>query len=305
MKKKGFLILLLMVWIAGGLLLGCRGEERPAPKPEDKKEEIPPALNAMVDGIHSIIENIEGIEDVLETKPEDIKPPQQQQQGGQQGGQQDQQKGQEQSPQRSTRGETQQQGGVRQISPQEQQEMKELEKQAEVLEKWKKAKDGLKSIHEAWNEYEPKAVKDGADSRKVEDLENSLNRLTSYVEAQDRNGVLHEANSLILALSGFLELYKGNPDGVLGKLEYAARQSYMDAKAGEWMQAAEKAKESSDQVGSLRQITDVEKKQESLVERLTLSLEDLEKAIAEENLPLLKIKRDIVIKNIETLKEEL
>ena len=34
-------------------------------------------------------------------------------------------------------------------------------------------------------------------------------------------------------------------------------------------------------------------------------LEDLEKAIAEENLPLLKIKRDIVIKNIETLKEEL
>ena len=34
----------------------------------------------------------------------------------------------------------------------------------------------------------------------------------------------------------------------------------------EWMQAAEKAQESSDQVGSLRQITDVEKKQESLVE---------------------------------------
>ena len=86
----------------------------------------------MVDGIHSIIENIEGIEDVLETKPEDIKHLHNNSSREATGRTTGPAKGQEQSRNDPLEGRPNSRG-VRQISPQEQQEMKELEKQAEVL----------------------------------------------------------------------------------------------------------------------------------------------------------------------------
>lgn len=303
MRKIKFIYIFLLLFFVFGNIVGCGGggQERPEPKSEGDKEKIPPALTTMDESIHKLIENIEGIDDVIEMKPEDIKPKegqQSEQQGGQQGGQQ------EESQQTMSQ---QQQQPTPPPSPstEEQQEMIQKEKDAQVLEKWKSSEEDLKSIHESWNEYESTALKDGADTGKIDQMENALNKLTSYIEAQDKDGALIEANNIILSLSNFMDFYKGNVDGVLGKIEYMSRQSYMDAKEDNWIGAGEKTQQGETHISTLRQRADIKEEQKPLIEKLTLSIEDLEKAIVEENLNLLEIKRDIVIKNVETLKEEL
>jgi hypothetical protein len=298
-RKFKFIYLMLILFFVFGSIVGCGGggQERPEPKP-DEKEKIPPALTTMDESIHNLIENIEGIDDVIELKPEDIKPQEGQQQGGQ--GQEEEGQSQEEGQQDGA-----QQSFAQQLSPEEEQEIIQKEKDAQVLEKWESSEDELKSIHESWNEYESTALKDGADTGKIDQMENALNNLTSYIEEQDKDKVLIEANNIILSLSNFMDFYKGNVEGVLGKIEYMARQSYMDAKENNWTEAGEKAKQGETHISTLRQRADIKEEQKPLIEKLTLSIEDLEKAIVEENLNLLEIKRDIVIKNVETLKEEL
>ena len=179
------------------------------------------------------------------------------------------------------------------------------DKESQLLERWDSAEKDLKSIHESWNDYESTAVKDGAVREKIEQMENRLNSLTYYIDIKNKDGALMEANNIILSLSDFLDLYKGNVDGILRKIEYMARQSYMVAKEDDWSKAEEETGKKENYITNLRQRAEIKEEQKPLLEKLILSIEDFEKAIGEENLQLLEIKRDIVIKNIESLMEEL
>lgn len=313
MRLKKWIYVLIVLIISCGIIIGCQGgqEQRPEAKPKDDKEKIPEALTTMDESVHSIITSIESIEEVTQLKPEDLKPQEEQQGGQQQGGQsqgQQQQSGGGQSGGGGGQGaQGGQQGGQQQPqpSPEEQQEKKQMEKQAQVLEKWTSAEDEVKSLHESWNGYESTAKKDGGDGQKIDKMETALNTLTSSIEAKNEDGVLNASNEMILSLSNFMGLYKGNPNGTLGKMEYLARQSYMDAKGDDWQTAGQRVQEKDSLMDTLRQIADVKKEQEPLLEKLNLSLEDLQKAVEAQDVALLQIKRDIVIKNVETLKEEL
>lgn len=265
--------------------MGCKPEERPIPKEDGKK--APKTLNKFDETIHSVIESIESIEDILRITPEDLKPPE------------------EKAPEKEEAQEKEKQAFSPVFSPLGTNEKKQQEKQSKVLEKWESAKKDTEALHELWNQYEPQALKDGADNEKIEEMEESLNDLTSYIEEKERDPALFQANNVVLSLSKFMELYDGNPNGLLGKIEYMARQSYMNGKDENWQSAQEKVKEKDALVSALRQKTDIKEEQKKLIERLIFSLDDLEKIIIKENLPLLKIKRDIVIKNVETLKKEL
>ena len=79
----------------------------------------------------------------------------------------------------------------------------------------------------------------------------------------------------------------------------------MVAKEGDWEGAEEKTKQRENYITTLRQRADIKEDQKPLLEKLILSIEDLEKAIGEEKIKLLEIKRDIAIKNIESLLDEL
>ena len=297
MKRFKVLYLIgMLVFVA--MIIGCSkgAQERPELKEEADKEKIPPALASMDESIHKLIENIEGIDDVIEIKPKDIEPVEDQQQ-------EEKKSGQEQGEE-SKKGEASQ-TFEQQLSVQEKQEMVQQDKAAQVLEKWKSSEEDLNSIHELWNEYESTAIKDGADTDRIQKMERALNNLTLYIDAQDQDPALIEANNIILSLSNFMDFYKGNIDGLLGKIEYMARQSYMNAKENNWGGAEEKVTQGDSLITSLRQRANIEEKQKPLIEKMTLSIEDLKKAIEEESLKLLEIKRDIVIKNVETLKNEL
>lgn len=310
MRLKKILSILIVWVISWGLIIGCQGgqqEQRLEAKPKHDKERIPEVLTTMDERVHSIISSIEGIEEINQLKPEDLKPQEQQQQ--QEGQSQAQESEGDQSGGGSSQSdqEGQQEGGQQQDQPslQEQQEKIEMEKQAQILEKWESAQDKIKSLHESWNGYESSAKKDGGDQQKIDKVEKALNALTTNIEAKNEEAVLNASNDMILFLSDFMGLYKGNVNGTLGKIEYLARQCYMDAKEDNWQAAGEKVQEKDSLIDTLRQIANIEKKQEPLLEKLNLSLEDLQKAVEENDLALLKIKRDIVIKNIDTLKQEL
>ncbi|MCR1900117.1 hypothetical protein NSA47_14200 [Irregularibacter muris] len=292
---KAFIIILVIFSLLG-MAVGCRAQERPSPEGKQDKEKIPGPLKAMDEHVHDMINQIESIEEVGRIKPEDVMPKENQEQSEEQ---QTQQGGEQQQQESSSTME----------SPQEEQEREDIEKskekQAQIIEKWQESQEALKSLHESWNEYESMVIKEGVDMNKITEMEKALYDLTTYITEEERDLVLQECNNVILALSNFMDVYKGNPDGTLGKMDYLTRQSYLDAKEGSWFQAKIRVEPRESLMNTLRQIADIPEKQKPLVEKLRLSLEDLEKAIENENLPLLRIKRDIALKNLEDIRHEL
>ena len=279
--------------------LGCSPrsrQEENKPKQEELKDKIPPSLASMDEDIHKIIESLEGMEDIKEISPEEIKPKDEEntKKGGENKEGNSQEGGEDDMP-----------TFQHELIPQEDANKIARDKESQLLERWDSAEKDLKSIHESWNDYESTAVKDGAGREKIEQMENTLNNLTSFIEMKNKDKALMEANSVILSLSDFLDLYKGNVDGILRKSEYMVRQSYMVAKEGDWEGAEEKTKQRENYITTLRQRADIKEDQKPLLEKLILSIEDLEKAIGEEKIKLLEIKRDIAIKNIESLLDEL
>ena len=279
--------------------LGCSPkprQEESKPKQEELKDKIPPSLASMDEDVHKIIDSLEGMDDVKEISPEEIKP------NEEEGTKKDSENKKENSQEG---GEDDMPTFQHELIPQEDANKIARDKESQLLERWDSAEKDLKSIHESWNDYESTAVKDGADREKIEQMENRLNSLTYYIDIKNKDGALMEANNIILSLSDFLDLYKGNVDGILRKIEYMARQSYMVAKEDDWSKAEEETGKKENYITNLRQRAEIKEEQKPLLEKLILSIEDFEKAIGEENLQLLEIKRDIVIKNIESLMEEL
>ncbi|RBP40638.1 hypothetical protein [Garciella nitratireducens] len=299
MKIKKMIYLLTIVIVSCGIILGCRGEERLIPESKERKnrEEIPKTLKAMEQKVHSIIGNLESIEELIKIKPEDIEPPKTQSE------KQEKPKGEEPEPQSGDQ--SSQQAVVQQPSIEQEQQKKQMQKQAQVLEKWQKSEEDIKSLHESWNAYELNALKDGGDQGRIDKMETALSSLTSGIEEKNKEKALVAANDVILSLSDFMGLYKGNVDGTLAKIEYIARQSYMDSKEGDWEAATEKIEDKNSLIDALRQGADIKEKQEKLIDKLNLSIEDLKIAIEQKDLSLVEIKRDIVVKNIEILKNEL
>lgn len=280
-------------------ILGCSPkprQEESKPKQEELKDKIPPSLASMDEDVHKIIDSLEGMDDVKEISPEEIKP------NEEEGTKKDSENKKENSQEG---GEDDMPTFQHELIPQEDANKIARDKESQLLERWDSAEKDLKSIHESWNDYESTAVKDGAVREKIEQMENTLNNLTSYIEIKNKDKSLIEANNVMLSLSDFLDLYKGNVDGILRKIEYMARQAYMVAKEGDWEEAEEKTKQRENYITTLRQRADIKEDQKPLLEKLILSIEDVEKAIGEEKIKLLEIKRDIVIKNIESLMEEL
>lgn len=297
MRKLLAIYLVIIVSFMG--FLGCSPrsrQEENKPKQEELKDKIPPSLASMDEDIHKIIEGLEGMDDVKEISPGEIKPKEEE----------NTKKDSENKEEKSQEGgENNMPTFQQELIPQEDLNKIERDKESKLLEKWESAEKDLKSIHESWNDYESTAVKDGAGREKIEQMENTLNNLTSFIEMKNKDKALMEANSVILSLSDFLDLYKGNVDGILRKSEYMVRQSYMVAKEGDWEGAEEKTKQRENYITTLRQRADIKEDQKPLLEKLILSIEDLEKAIGEEKIKLLEIKRDIAIKNIESLLDEL
>lgn len=309
------------------LLSSCQQKEDEEQQNSDR-EIIPQELASIGKNTEDVIEEIEKLQIIIE-KPEKLEEykDSQQEKDDKQQGEQEKQQG-EQDKQQS--GEEQQQGEQDKQQSGEEQQQDEQDKQQgekdqddkeegeeknnqdkekeetiddEVNKIWETIENKVKEIHIEWNNFEVKSTENGINQDEISKFEESLNELT--IAANNKNDMqsLIMANEVIFATSRFLNYYKGNIDSEMYKIKYYVRMSLIHGQLGEWEKTENDLAETQSILELLRQKIKIEEEDKELLEKLNLSLKDMENVTKHENKELLKIKRDIVLDNLNKLDE--
>lgn len=281
------------------LLLSCQQKKEESESNKDKKEQIPSELKNIDKISEKIIEEIEKMQKEQEKpiKFEINKNQTQKQDNKQQGGNDSSQGGQQQ-------GQQQQQQQPQQ--PKDKEEQKEeiiIKKEEEMFTKWESLLENIEKIHSAWNDYENQAIKDGATQNDINSFETTLDKLTVAIDEKNDMKTLEKVNDLTLYMAQFLKNYKGNIDAEINVIKFYTRKALLDGKKKEWISSKKSTQDLKPALDRLNQKATLEKKDEKLMDKLNNSINDLEEAINNQNEELLKIKRDIILKNLDAIKE--
>lgn len=287
-KFKEIIFILILTLVISPVSISCsKQQEKPSPK--TNKDEIPTSLKAMVEDMENIFKEIEKIKEEKEKAAESKK--------------EDKKKEEEENKKQ----EDEKQDKSQEKTGQTEKKSEERKEETDIEEKIKKAWEGINKIivnvHKKWNDYELDAIKDGIRDEDIKKFEETLNNLTISADAKNEIKSLFDTNSVTLHLSNFLNMYKGNPDGEVVKLKYNIRQIHLYGEINEWTKAMDMSKYLEPIFERLSQKIKLDKKDEKLKEKLKASIQDLKSVIEKKNVELLKIKRDIALQNLDTLKE--
>ncbi len=89
------------------------------------------------------------------------------------------------------------------------------------------------------------------------------------------------------------------------RLRYFTRQVLLYGMQGEWDKSKETITQAEESMNTARAKIKLEKEDQKLMEKLGLSIANLKNSIPMKNVELLKIKRDIVLKNVDEIKDKL
>lgn len=292
-KKLLYIILVLTLIFT----VSCKSKQKSEVKTE--KEQIPQNLKNIQDTVEEIIAEVEKLKADLESpsraiekqqksKEEESKEDSQSEDGKKEEGnkEEDKQKGEEKEKEKK--------------EEDKQKQMEEFQKQVDKI--WVEIGKKITDIHSGWNDFQPKAIEDGASQEDLKRFEDSLNILTKKVQVHDILETLNMANEVTIHTARFLDFYKGNIDNNILRLKYFVRKSYLDSLKGDWEKVKEDVKGAFPIFEKIKTKIKLSEKDKKLLEKLELSIKDLETVINEKNPPLIKIKRDIVLNNLAELK---
>lgn len=276
------------------IITSCKSQEEKPKPPEEKKDEIPKGLTSIEEKTEEVLEKIEKLQEEIKKPPEPKKEEKEKEESKEK--EDKQQEGEEEG------------GGKEEEKSKNGEEGSDKEKDMTKEEKIKKMREeitkNVEGIHSTWNNYEHKAVEDGASSEDIKEFEDSLNKLTIGVENENNMMALYSINNMTLYMAKYFDIYKGNPDGEILRLKYYVRQMYLNGESGKWDEVSGIIPKLEETIARIRQKVELPKEKKSLMDKLNLSIEDLQNSIKEKNNKLLKIKRDIVLKNLEEIREE-
>ncbi|WP_069649806.1 hypothetical protein [Caloranaerobacter ferrireducens] len=287
-KFKKIIFVLILILIILPVSISCsKQQEKPSPK--TKKDEIPTSLKAMVEDVENIFKEIEKIKEEKEKAAESKK--------------EDKKKEEEKDKQQKDEKQDESKDKMGQSEKKSEEGKEEADIEEKVKKAWEAVNKVIVNVHKKWNEYELDVVKDGIREEDIKKFEEALDNLTISVDAKNEINSLFNTNSVTLRLSNFLNMYKGNPDGEVEKLKYNIRQIHLYGEINEWAKAMDMSKYLEPIFERLSQKIKLDKKDEKLKEKLKASIQDLKSVIDKKNVELLKIKRDIALQNLDTLKE--
>jgi hypothetical protein len=171
-------------------------------------------------------------------------------------------------------------------------------KDIELTKQWKAMDSQIDKIHRDWNSYEIESRKKGASTEKGKEFKHSLNYLTTAVENRKTSEIVDATSKSILALAYYFDLYKDDINGDLSRIKHVVLQAYLNPDGGK-----ELLDKTEDYVLRLRQKLEKDKAKLKDLDKLSLSIKDMEQSLKENSDKLLGIKKDIILKNIDSLKE--
>lgn len=161
----------------------------------------------------------------------------------------------------------------------------------------------IEEIHQQWNGYVGEGRKKGVSADNLEKFSNSLNLLTKAIENKNVADIYDYGSQSMSNLSPAFELYKDEVLGEINKIKNATYQSYLKFLEDKTTQASRILADGKEEISKLRlKLKDDEKKIKSL-DKVGISLEEMEKSIKEDSLKLIRIKMDIVLKSLGDLEK--
>ncbi len=310
-KKNTALWLLLLLILLIFSTTAC-GKKQPKPMLQSKEEKVSDKLKTMQEKSEKVTDEIEKILEEMK-KPEKLEEDEKKEEKGKEtkgnDGKKDEGDGGGDSGGKSSGsgGEKKAEGNQDKTSEGKkgEEEKKPITKQEKVEEMWKGVKKTTEEIHTSWGDYEIKAIEKGAKKPELSKFEDTINNLTVSVEEKNILNALTYSNEITYNMATFYDSYKGNHEGELMRLRYFARQAHLYGMKGEWDKSEGSIKQAEETMNMIRAKIKLDKKDQDLMEKLNLSIINMRTAIPKKNTELMKIKRDIVLKNIDQIKSKL
>lgn len=307
MERKSKMLMYLLVLI---ILVGCKS--KPHNKEAFKKKDIAPkSLQELSKEIASIMDYAGDIEKIdldmyedqkeekdKEKKIKEDKPVQDQ--SGQQSGQ-DQSSSQNDGGQGSTISTQESKDPSGKSEKPQAEPSKEEIKDEKIEAKWKDIDKKLESVHLLWNEYEVKGVKMGATAEKSEEVEDALNKLTKGVEDREIFTVYNHGSRSFKALKPYYELYKDEIGGEVVNLKYMVYQYYINAVKESKNTAKMYIENSEEDINKIRLKWEDKKDKKEKIDKVSFGFKNLSNALTEDSRRLFILKKDVLIKNLDSL----
>lgn len=302
-KNKAIKLLLVLVLILVLTTACTKKQERP--NIDTKEEKVPDKLKAMQEKNEDMIKDIEKIAEEM-AKPEK---PQKKESAGQ-----SKQQGNQESDKSGSSGGSEagnsEGGEVEQSKNQSSQvsglSTKETQTKEEKIESmWEAVKKLSEDIHNSWANYEITAIKKGAKKEELSRFEEAINKVTVAVTEKNVINALFYSNEITYNMAPFFDAYKGSLEGELMRVKYFVRQVLLYGTTGDWEESEKSILQAEETMSTARARIKLNKEDQELVEKLTLSLTNLKTSIPMKNVELIKIKRDIVLKYVDEIRSKL
>ncbi|MDR7857745.1 MAG: hypothetical protein RIN63_14250 [Tissierella sp.] len=266
-----------------------------------KKDKAPDSLGKLSDSLQGILKETEIIESILDGTDEEVKKAELEKAKEQEkvklegnmgekkeGGNSSSKQGSSQSSNQST--DTNKKG-----------EKKPKDKEEKLLSTWESLNKKIEETHKKWNDYESEGIKKGINQNSTQKFKDSINALTKSVEEKNILGIYDYTSQSMVNLAPILEVYKDEIWGEINRVKSAVYKSYAKAIVGKYEEAQEQLKNLEEVANKTRlKIEDDNKKIQSL-EKVNLSIEAMRQSLEEKSITLTRIKKDIVIKNLDEL----
>ena len=186
-------------------------------------------------------------------------------------------------------------------------------KDEKIKDLWTNLEKEVESIHMIFSDYKTTAIKDKANEEKIKQFEENLNSLTIFIANKDLlNGFILN-NDIYENISYFTSLYTDYESEVI-KLKFYVNQVYIYGLKDEWDSTLEGIEQIETKYSEIYKIfdkklkekekpTEDDKKKEKDLEILDVSIHSLKQSLNKKDIRLLEIKKDVVISNLEKLKD--
>lgn len=264
---------------------GCKMDKKQESKIE-KIEKAPDSLSEVSKDIQDILKDIEIVEKVIDgTDKEDAKAKEQKK---------------EEKDKEETEDESKKESEDKTESSDKPKE-KFLEKDLKLLEQWEKIDKKIEEVHQKWNTYEPESMKKGATTDRTDKFSESINSLTKSIEARNIKEIYRFGSESMLNLKPMFDLYDDDIRGDINKLKYITYQSYLKAISGNTTQGISLLNETQEDIQKIKLKLEKKDSKIEVLDKLELSMMDMAKSLKMKSISLIRIKKDIIIKNLEEL----
>lgn len=167
----------------------------------------------------------------------------------------------------------------------------------DIMEIWHQLQELVYQLHRQWNVVETHLKEVNVPEASLVETEGKLDQATLSLEAQTVPESMLNFNRILSDLSNYRGHYRHRVPSELYQLSYHVREIVLLASQDEYNRAIEDLNRAKELAEGLRPKLN-EKNATNVVEKLMLSLEDLERELTTQDVPLVQMKAAIVMKNI-------